>query len=49
MRIINCCAIVKQNHTGMPEDFHNKMLKCKWDDTHARVRGILTAMIWKDK
>jgi hypothetical protein len=32
----------------MPQDFR-KNLKLKWGNIKTRVRGNLTAMIWKDK
>jgi hypothetical protein len=32
----------------MPQEFR-KILKLKWGDIRTRVRGNLTAMIWKDK
>jgi hypothetical protein len=32
----------------MPQDF-GKELKLKWVDIRTRVRGNLTAMVWKDK
>jgi hypothetical protein len=48
-RAVNCCKTVWQNRKGMLGDFGDKTLKLKWCDIHARVRGVLTAMIWKDK
>jgi hypothetical protein len=45
---INCSGNVRQNHKGM-QGFNNKTLKLKWGDIHARVRGVLTAMILKDR
>jgi hypothetical protein len=30
-------------------DFDSKTLKLKQGDIHSRVRGVLTALIWKDK
>jgi sorbitol-specific phosphotransferase system component IIBC len=48
-RDINCCGTVRQNLKGMPGDSDNKTLKLKWDDTHTRVRDVLTAIIWEDK
>jgi hypothetical protein len=47
-RVINCCVTVSQNRKGMPEEFDNKILKLKRGDIHARERGVLTAMIWKN-
>jgi hypothetical protein len=49
MRANNCCGTVTQNHKGISGGFDNKTLKLKWGDIHARVRGTLTAIIWKDK
>lgn len=48
-RAINCCGPVTQNLNGMAGDIDSKILNLKWGDTHARERGIITAMIWKDK
>jgi hypothetical protein len=48
-RAINCCGIVRQNCKGMLGDSGNKTLNLKWGDTHARVRGGLTAVIWEGK
>jgi hypothetical protein len=39
----------RQNHEGMQGDFDHNILKLKWSNMHARVRGNLTEMIWKDK
>jgi hypothetical protein len=44
---IECCGTVRQNLKGMPKYFDSKALKLKWGDTHARVRGVLKAMMWK--
>jgi hypothetical protein len=40
---------VRQSHKGMPVDFDNETLISKEHDIHAKVRGILIAVIWKDK
>jgi hypothetical protein len=48
-RGINCCGTVTQNHKGKPRSFDNKTLKLKQTDTGARMRGNLTAVIWRDK
>jgi hypothetical protein len=47
-RGINCCGTVRQNRKGMPRGFV-KTLKLKQGDIHARLRGNMTAMVWKDK
>jgi hypothetical protein len=46
---INCCGTVRQNITEIPRDINNKTLKLKISDICARVRGNMTAVIWKDK
>jgi hypothetical protein len=48
-RAINCCGTVRQNCKGMPEGFDSKTLKLKRGDIYTRVKGNLTATIWKDK
>jgi hypothetical protein len=48
-RVINCCGTVRQNCKGMLESFDYKTLKLIQYDIHSRVRGNLTAVIWKDK
>jgi hypothetical protein len=48
-RSINCCGTVRQNHKGMPEDFGNKTLKFKWDDIHARIRGVTETEVRHDR
>jgi hypothetical protein len=47
-KAINCCGTVRQNRRGMPTDFQ-KTLKLTRDDIKTRVRGDLTAVVWKDK
>jgi hypothetical protein len=44
-RAIICCGTVRQSHKGMPWKFDSKTLKLKTGDMHARVRGVLTAVI----
>jgi hypothetical protein len=46
---ISCCGNVRQNYKGMPADIDNRALKLKWGYLSAKVKGVLTAMIWKDK
>jgi hypothetical protein len=48
-RDINCYRTVRQNCKGMPRCFDSRILKLKWGDTHARVRGKLSALVWKDR
>jgi hypothetical protein len=48
-RGINCCGTLGQHCKGIPGRFNSKTLKLKWGITCARMRGNLTAMIWKDK
>jgi hypothetical protein len=47
-RKINCCGTVGLNQKGMPQEFR-KTMKLTHGDIRTRVRGNLTAMIWKDK
>jgi hypothetical protein len=48
MKARNCCGIVRPKRKGMPSDFGRK-LRLKWGDLKTRVRGDLTAIVWKDK
>jgi hypothetical protein len=48
IRKINCCGTVRLNRKGMPQEFR-KTMKLTWGDIRTRVRGNLTAMIWKNK
>jgi hypothetical protein len=48
-RAINYCGTVTQTCKRILGDFDNKTLKMKWVGICARVRGVLTPMIWKDK
>jgi hypothetical protein len=48
-RSINYCGTVIQNHKRMPRGFDKKTLKLEQDGICARVRGNLTAMVWRDK
>jgi hypothetical protein len=47
-KAINCCGTVRQNRRGMPTDFQ-KTLKLTRGDIKTRIRGDLTAVVWKDK
>jgi hypothetical protein len=48
-RAASCCGMVGYNHKGKPKGSFSRTIKSRWDDVHARVRGDLTAVIWKDK
>jgi hypothetical protein len=48
VRGVKCCWTVRQNCKGMMEGSNNKIVKLKQNDIHTRVRGNLTASIWKD-
>jgi hypothetical protein len=39
----------EDSHLRMQGDFDSKTLKYKQGDVLARVRGMLTAVVWKDK
>jgi hypothetical protein len=45
---INSCGTVRQNCEGIPRVLDRKKLKLDWGDIHARVRGNLTALVWKE-
>jgi hypothetical protein len=47
-KAINCCGTVRPNRKGMPSDFGRK-LRLKRGDIKTKVKGDLTAVIWKDK
>jgi hypothetical protein len=48
-RIINCCGSVRQNHKETLGNCDNETLKLKQGDIHAKVKDVMTAVIWKDK
>jgi hypothetical protein len=45
---INCCGTVRPNRKGMPKNFGHTM-KMKRSDVKTKVKGNLTATVWKDK
>jgi len=47
-KTINCCGTVRPNRKGMPRNFGHKM-KMKRGDLQIKVKGNLTAIVWKDK
>jgi hypothetical protein len=47
-KAIIAVVLSKQNRRGMPTDFQ-KTLKLTRGDIKTRVRGDLTAVVWKDK
>jgi len=46
---INSCGAVRPNRKDMPHDFGPKQLKLKRGDVWVKTRGVLTALVWKDK
>jgi hypothetical protein len=48
MKAINCCGTVRPNQKGMPSDFGKKP-RLKQGEIKIRVKGELTAIVWKDK
>ena len=46
---INSCRTVRPNRKDMPRDFGPKQLKLKRGDIRVRIRGGLTALVWKDR
>jgi len=46
---IYCCATVRPNRRGMPQDLGPKTTKLKRGDFHIRTRADLTAILWQDK
>jgi hypothetical protein len=47
-KAINFCGTVRPNRKEMPRDFGTK-LRLKRGDLKTRVRGVLTAIVWKEK
>jgi hypothetical protein len=48
-RKINCCGTVRRKGKGMPQDIGHKKMELKWGDIQVRIRGDLTAVVWRDK
>jgi hypothetical protein len=48
MKAINCCAAVRPNWKVMPDGFKGN-LTFRWGDLKTRVKGKLTAVVWKGK
>ncbi|XP_023722709.1 piggyBac transposable element-derived protein 4 [Cryptotermes secundus] len=46
---ISCCGTFRPNQKGLPQDFRNRQLQLKKGDVQVRVRGDMTALVWKDK
>jgi hypothetical protein len=47
-KAINCCGTVRPNRKGMLNNFEHKM-KLKKGDLKTKVKGNLTAIVWKGK
>ena len=47
-KTISCCGTVRPNRKWMPKNFGQKM-KMKSGDLKTKVKGNLTATVWKDK
>ena len=47
-KAVNCYGTVRSNRRGMPKNFGHKM-KLKRGDLKTKVKGNLTAVVWKDK
>ena len=48
-RKINSYGTVRPNRGDMPSDFGPKQLKLKRSEVRVRIRGGLTAFVWKDR
>ena len=48
-RKINSCGTVQPKRRDMPSDFGPKQLELKRGDVRVRTRGVLTALVWKDR
>jgi hypothetical protein len=48
MKTTNYCDTIKPNQKGMPSDFGKKLI-LKQGNIKTRVKGDLTAVVWKDK
>jgi len=46
---INSCGTVWPNRKDMPRDFGPKKPKLKRGDVRVKIRGGLTALVWKDR
>jgi hypothetical protein len=46
---ITCCGTVRPNRKGLPDDFRRRQFRLKKGDIRTRVRGDMTALVWKDK
>ena len=46
---INSCRTVQPNRKDIPHDFEPKRLKLRRGDIRVRNRGVLTALVWKDR
>jgi hypothetical protein len=46
---ISSCGTVRPNRKGLPEDLRSNRLGLKRGDIRVRVRGDMTASVWKDK
>jgi len=46
---INSCRTVQPNRKDMPCDFGPKQLKLKRGEIRVTTRGVLTALVWKDR
>jgi len=46
---INSCGTVRPNRKDTSRDFGPKQMKLKRGDIRVRTRGVLTALVWKDR